>query len=157
MSMWEIDTILKKSINLVRDSNLNTDEKRNIIWSLENIPQNYAFDAGSFELTEDDDNYNYKVINPFQLGLIIMQITSQQDDKSLIYDWSAFLLNYFSYFSGIDNLEHLKSNYLVEMKTIFHSFDFTNYEPIHNSLTIYKNGNQWFEEQQNQLIKWYFS
>ena len=156
MGMWEIDALLTNSIDFIRESELHHENKRHIVWNLENIPEEYEFDAGSFEKTELTSNFEYKKMNPYQLGKLVMEQAKNSSKNNLIYDWSAFLLNYWNeYFSEIDKLENLKSKYLEEMKIIFEQFNFSDYEPIHASLTIYKNGNEWFNEEQNNLIKWY--
>ncbi len=157
MAMWEIDTLLKSSVDLVKNSGLIFDERRHLIWNLENIPHNYQFDAGCFEPSEVDKNFDYKTINPYELGLQIMKIVSSQENKHLIYDWSAFLLNFYPYFEHLDTLEKIKSKYLEPMKKIYSNYSFDNYEPIHATLTIYNNGKEWFEEEQNELIKWFCS
>ncbi len=95
MAMWEIGTLLKSSMDLVRNSGLTFEGRRYLIWNLENIPQNYQFYAECFESSEGDKNFDYKTINPYELGLQMMKIVSSQEYKHLIYDWSAFLLNFY--------------------------------------------------------------
>ncbi|WP_179348977.1 hypothetical protein [Winogradskyella pacifica] len=154
--MWEIDTLLKSSIELISDSKLNPELKKHIVWNLENIPEVYEFDAGNFIKSELDSSFTYKKMNPYGLGYLIINEAKNNNKNHLIYDWSAFLLNFWSeYFSNIDTLEHIKLNYLEHIKDIFSKYDFTDYEPIHTTLTIYNNGNKWFSEEQNNLIKWY--
>ncbi len=156
MSMWEIDTLLTSSIELIKKSDLDKESKKQLIWNLENIPEVYEFDAGGFSKTELDDDFNYSKTNPYELGLQVVVEAKKSNQNNLIYDSSAFLLNHWSeYFSETDKLENIKSKHLGEMKTIFFQFDFSNYEPLHATLTIYKDGNEWFSEEQNDLIKWY--
>lgn len=76
--------------------------------------------------------------------------------KNLTYDWFAFLLNFWQeYFSDSFKLKDVKSTYLLKMKEIFTALNFETYQPIHTTLTIYKNGSEWFSSEQNELIKWY--
>ncbi|MCO1336941.1 hypothetical protein MO867_21675 [Microbulbifer sp. OS29] len=76
--------------------------------------------------------------------------------QDLIYVWSAFLLNFGNeYFSEVDTIEGLKSNHLKKMKSLFSQHDFGGYAPLHRTLTIYKDGGEWFAEEQNDLIKWF--
>ena len=154
--MWEIDALLKSSIAFIKDSKLDVESKKQMIWNFENIPELYEFDAGNFEKSEVDSNIDYKEINPYELGRLIIDEAKSKNRIDLIYKWSAFLLNFWSeYFSNIDTLENLKLNYLKPIKVIFTECDFVDYKPIHATLTIYKNGNKWFSEEQNNLIKWY--
>ncbi len=156
MAMWEIDVLLKSSIRLVEQSAMHTNKKKHLIWNLEQLPERYEFDAGGFEKSALDSNFEYKVIHPYELGLIISREAKRQNTPHFIYDWSAFLLNYWNqYFASLDALENLKSTYLEPMKALYHSFDFGAYEPIHASLTVYEKDQEWFEEEQNALIRWY--
>lgn len=158
MGMWEIDTLLKSSIELIKDSELESESKKHVVWNLENIPEVYEFDAGSFEKSELTSSFEYRKMNPYELGVLIVRASKSKNKNNFIYDWSAFLLNFWNeYFSEIENIESLKSNYLEEMKNVFTKLNFTDYEPIHGSLTIYEDGNKWFSDEQNELIKWYCS
>ena len=158
MSMWEIDTLLTNSIELIKKSGLDNASKKQIIWNLEHIPDVYEFDAGNFSKTELDHDFNYNEINPFELGVQVVIEAQKNNTDSLIYDWSAFLLNNWTeYFSKTGKLEDIKSKYLEEMKAVFSKLNFKDYEPLHATLTIYENGNKWFSEEQNNLIKWYCS
>ncbi len=156
MSMWEIDQLLKGSIALVRNSDLSEIEKRNIVWNLEKLPERYDFDAGVFPLTEIDTNFEYHEINPFKLGEIIITIADGQNKSNQIYNWSAFLLNFwYEYFNKNYSIDTLKKGSLYKIKEIFKKYDFSCYEPVHASLTIYPDGNSYFSDEQNELIKWF--
>lgn len=152
MSMWEIDELLKGSISLVKSSSLSGNEKKHITWSLENLPEKYEMDAGGFSKTENEESSLYEEIPPFKLGGIISKIAIEQNKTDYIYDWSAFLLNYSSeYFK-----ENLKEGQLLQIKELYHKYNFIDYEPKHATLTIYQNGNEYFSDEQNELIKWFF-
>ncbi len=152
MAMWEIDTLLKKSIRTIKNSKLNSKEKKHIIWSLEKLPQTYEFDAGSFEMIETDEKFEYKEMNPYELGLQIAQIASEQEDKSLIYDWSAFLLNFYPYFQHLDSYKNIKSKYLKPIRKLYYDFDFNDYKPIYSTLTIY-NEKKWLRTPTKKKFK----
>lgn len=158
MAMHEIDYLLKDSIKLIQNSNLEGNRKKNVVRNLETLPEDYEFDAGGFNKTEVDENFEYKKINPFELGVIVSQEAIKQKSNGLIYDWSAFLLNFSNegyHFYGIFDYKTLKSTYLKELKNIFSTLNFESYEPQHATLTLHKNGNEWFSEELNELIKWY--
>ncbi len=158
MGLWEIDMLLTNSIKLIQQSNLSEETKNNIIWNLENIPEWYEFDAGNFQKTIFNHASSLTKVNPYQVGLIVVTEANKQKAYNLIYDWAAFLLNYWEeYFIETDTIESLKTNYLAPIKSIYKQVDFTDYEPVHASLTMYKNGNEWFSEEHNNLIKWFCS
>lgn len=153
MSMWEIDELLKGSISLVTDSNLPEDKKRNITWNLESLPEKYEMDAGGFSKSENDESVLYDEIPPFKLGAIVSSIAIEQNKTDYIYDWSAFLLNYSTdYF-----IENLREEQLLQIKELYHRQDFSRYNAKHPTLTIYENGNEYFNDEQNALIKWFLN
>lgn len=154
--MWEIDELLKGSISLVQKSSLVDTEKGNVVWSLENLPEKHEMDAGGFSKTENNINSLYDEINPFKLGEILSKIAIEQNQTDYIYDWSAFLLNFSGeYFNKYYSQDNLKESVLIKIKERYHKYDFNNYEPKHATLAIYKNGNKYFSDEQNQLIKWF--
>ncbi|MFV0605544.1 MAG: hypothetical protein ACK5NK_06835 [Niabella sp.] len=156
MAMWEIDTLLTDSIKFIKASNLDNEMKKHLVWNLENIPELYKFDAGGFEKSELDSGFEYQKINPYKIGEIITMASNEGNTTNLIYDWSAFLLNFWQdYFSDTVKLEDIKSTHLLKMKEVFSTLDFTDYEPIHATLTIYKDGKGWFSQEQNELTQWY--
>lgn len=156
MSMWEIDNLLTKSITLIQTSNISVVDKKHSIWNLEQLPEVYKFDAGGFTKQETDTSFQYKKKHPFELGVIIVDLAVKENNKGLIYDWSAFLLNYYhEYFLETDTLEALKTNYLQKIKLAYASQNFDTYKPTHASLTMYSKGNEWFSEAQNALIQWF--
>jgi len=158
MSLWEINTLLQKSIKLIQESNLDKENKKQIVWNLENIPEVYEFDAGGFEKSEISDNFDYKKIDIYELAYHIIVEAQLKKIYYLIYDWSAFLLNYWEdYFSNLHELDILKSKYLQKIKDTFSKLNFDDYTPTHPTLTLYKDGNKWFSEKQNNLITWYCS
>lgn len=158
MSMWEIDTLLISSIELIKESNLEKKNKKHIIWNLEQIPETYEFDAGRFLKSELDTTFEYEQKHPYQLGSIITKIAENTNNKELIYHWSAFLLNFWdTYFKDIENLEKIKAKHLTDIKNIFSKFNFNNFNPIHATLTISNCENEWFSREQNDLIKWFLT
>ncbi|OQD42192.1 hypothetical protein BUL40_12305 [Croceivirga radicis] len=154
--MWEIDEIIISGIQLIKNSDLEETSKKNIIWNLENLPDVYSFDAGMYNRTELDMGFKYQLMHPYEVGLFVVKEAKKQGYNDLVYDWSAFLLNYREgYFSTIAKAEELKESYLGEMKAVFSSIDFKDYKPIHDSLTIFRDGMDWFSPEQQNLVKWY--
>lgn len=153
MSMHEIDYLLKSGILTIRESDLSDTDKRNLIWSVENLSEKYGFDAGGFSKTENEDSSSYQEVDPFEIGEIVSKIVGETNQAGNIYDWSAFLLNFWSeYFSEYHTLDGL-----VSLKQMYGESDFSDYKPIHDSLTIYENGQGYFSDEQNDLIRWFLN
>ena len=126
-----------------------------MIWNLENLPEKHEMDVGGFSNTENNDNSLYDETNPFKLGEIIFRIAIEQNQTDSIYDWSAFLLNFSDeYFNEYYSPNKLKEEGLINLREKYHNHDFKNYVPKHATLTIYNGGNEYFSDEQNQLIKW---
>lgn len=154
--MWEIDELIKKSIFLINHTQIAATEKKNIIWSLENLPQKYDFDAGGYTFTQIDKDFKYEELDPFEIGDILTKNADEYDQPELIYDWSTFLLNFWQeYFSQVKPLTSLKDGELRNIKQRYHNHDFNSYTPIHVTLTMYKAGSEYFSTEQNQLIEWF--
>ena len=108
-------------------------------------------DAGRFAKIKNDESSSYTEIPAHKLGSIIATVANEQNQSNFIYGWSAFLLNHSSeYFA-----ENLVKGQLLQMKELYHKQDFTCYQPKHPTLTIYSNGNKYFSDKQNELIKWF--
>jgi len=156
MAIAEIDSLLTRSIKCIRNSELEKDVKKHIIWSLENLPETYDFDAGGFDKSELDGQFDYRTIDPFELGLFVSDEAKESEDKGLIYDWSAFLLNNnCEHFSKIDNEQKIEA--LQEIRKILFKIDFSSYQPIHPTMAIYPQGHASFSDVQNNLIHWFLT
>lgn len=153
--MWEIDTLLKNSIAVIKKSEISANQKKQIIWNLENIPELYEFDAG-VEKTELDKGFDYTPMNPYEIGVIVATESQNQSINHIIYDWSSFLLNFWQeYFSDNYNANELKQTHLLKLKSIYSNYNFDDYQPTHATLTMYNEGKNWFSTSQNELIKWF--
>ncbi|NJB37286.1 hypothetical protein [Croceivirga sp. JEA036] len=156
MALWEIDEIIISGIELIKQSELEPTFKKHVLWNLENIPELYGFDAGMFNRTELDIDFSYERMNIYNVGYYVIAEAKKRGYKDLVYDWSAFLLNFREgYFAEIAATQELKEGVLKQVKLIFESLDFSDYEPIHRSLTIYQNGMDWYSEDQKALVKWF--
>lgn len=97
------------------------------------------------------------VYEPLDLGLQIIEEANKQQDKSSIYNWTAFMVNYsMAWFPTTKTLEALKHDYFQKIKTSFQQFDYSNYDILHEglSLSMDKNKEEWFTENQKELIKY---
>lgn len=156
MAMWEIDNLITRSIDVIKKSELEDDVKRHIVWSLEHLPETHEFDAGGFPKTEIDEEFEYREIDPFELGLFVSDEAKDLEENGLVYDWSAFLLNFSGeYFSKVDSEQKIEA--LQEIRSILFKLDFSNYQPTHPTMTIYPTGHKSFSEVQNNLIEWFLS
>ncbi len=158
MALWEIDEIIISGIELIKQSELEPTFKKHILWNLENIPELYGFDAGMFNRTELDIGFTYERMNIYNVGYYVITEAKKRGYNDLVYDWSAFLLNFREgYFSEIAATDELREGVLKQVKLIFDSLDFSNYQPIHRSLTLYKDGRDWYSKDQKALVKWFCS
>lgn len=94
----------------------------------------------------------------YDLGLDIIKEANEQKNKEGVYNWTAFLINYgFSYFEPKESIELLKENYFKTIKQIYNQYDFSNYEPMHDSLEVMKPPLDWLGQAENEFIKWFHS
>lgn len=94
----------------------------------------------------------------YDLGLEIINEAHEQKDKSGVYDWTAFLINYgLNYFEQTSSIEVLKEQYFKTIKTIFTSYDFSDYEVMHQSLEVMTAPQDWQEEEESKFIVWFNS
>lgn len=98
------------------------------------------------------------LISSYDLALLIIKEADNKKQSSSVYDWTAFLINYgFAYQLSDAPLENLKEQYFVPIKAIYRKYNFTDYEPMHDSLTITKEAVEWFGKEENEFIKWFNS
>ncbi len=159
MSLYEIDALLQDSIKVIKKSQLEAARKRQLIWNLERLPERHEMDAGGFTKTETGTDV--VVVTPAPLGLAVVEEAHQQKKANLIYDWSAFFLNYgLEYFEeDTRDLAAFKRKYMEPIKAIYKQHNFDDYEPTHASLTIYEDISEemldWFSPEQVALIEWF--
>ncbi len=79
-----------------------------------------------------------EVMNVYDLGLYLIREADKQQDKGLVYDWTAFLLKVGPYW--LDKkmpAEELINSHFEEIKRIWSAYDYSDYQPVSQSLTIY--------------------
>jgi len=79
-----------------------------------------------------------EVMNVYDLGLYVIREAHREQDKGLVYDWTAFLLHMGPHW--LDKkmpAEELIDSHFEEIKGIWSLYDYADYEPINDSLTIY--------------------
>lgn len=92
----------------------------------------------------------------YDLGLEIIKEANEQKDKSGVYDWTAFLINYgLNYFEQSQSIETLKEHYFKTIKSIFKVYDFSDYEAMHRSLEVMKSPEDWLGEEESKFIEWF--
>ncbi len=60
-----------------------------------------------------------KNLDVFEIALIMMAEAETLQHIDLIYEWYAFIINFYDWFSGDRDFEILKEKYFIEMKDIF--------------------------------------
>lgn len=208
MSMWEIESLVEDSINLVDITDETNEEKIKLIGNLYAIQKQYDCSFTNFRvmpvllktgytktidytehpdykgneayfealLGKDDIVYIYKdiqkkwskrnymvayletdtrllyidygsplrkkeprlkVMNVYDLGLFLIRAAHRRQHKELIYDWTAFLLKFGYHFVDKSvTVEEVIEKRFVEIKEIWSGYDYTDYEPLRDSLTI---------------------
>ncbi|MDN5566187.1 MAG: hypothetical protein L0G25_05240, partial [Psychrobacter sp.] len=92
---------------------------------------------------------------PLAFSLKIIEEAGKQENKAIVYDWTAFIIFYLVTTLPSDKtVSELKDAYFSRIKTIFTQFDFTDYEPIDDRLNLYNESfNEWLSEPQLELLK----
>ncbi|MBE0441781.1 MAG: hypothetical protein ACTH7W_01950 [Psychrobacter sp.] len=118
----------------------------------DNESQRLYVDFGSpyYSLNTDETVALYE---PLDFALLIIREASKQNNKGIVYDWTGFVLFYLLTMLPSDKtVSELQQPYFTEIRSIFASFDFTNYEPIDDRLDLYSDFHkEWLSEQQ---LKW---
>ncbi len=91
---------------------------------------------------------------PLDFSLKIIEEAGKQKNKDIVYDWTAFSIFYLlSIRSDNDSITQLKENYFKDIRLLFVSFDFTDYEPIDERLNLHSACNKdWLSELQLELL-----
>ncbi len=114
-------------------------------------------DFGSDFYTQNKDEFPEKY-EPLYFSHMMIQEGSRQNDKSIVYDWTAFMVNYLlAWFPSNKSTTELKEEYFSKIKDVIHQFDYTNYEVLHQGLDINNIHEDWLEEMsenQKELIKY---
>lgn len=94
-------------------------------------------------------------LHPLDFGLQVIKDAYKQNDKSSIYNWTAFLIIYIlEWFPSGKTTEELKSAYFQKIKTIFQQYEYTDYTVLHRGLDLYNAEiEDYFSEAQIELIK----
>ena len=95
----------------------------------------------------------------YDLGLYLIREADKLKDKAPVYNWTAYLVAF-----GEDvEAEELIEKYFKEIKEIWSKYDYSDYEPIHYSLTLSREAldddEDWkdtFEDGRDGLLDWFF-
>ena len=66
-------------------------------------------------------------------------------------------MKWLNYFEQTSSIEVLKEQYFKAIKTIFTSYDFSDYEVMHQSLEVMTAPQDWQEEEESKFIVWFNS
>ncbi|WP_209402919.1 hypothetical protein [Pseudozobellia sp. WGM2] len=99
-----------------------------------------------------------KEYDPLHFGLIIIKEGGRQNDKSIVYEWASFLVNYLlAWFPSNKSTTELKNEYFSEIKDCILQFDYSDYKASHQGLDIINMDVNWLDEMsenQKELIKY---
>ena len=93
---------------------------------------------------------------PLEFALIIIKEASKQNNKDMVYDWTGFIIFYLlTMLPNEKTVLELQQAYFTEIRSIFASFDFTDYEPIDDHLDLYSDFHkEWLSEQQLKCLEY---
>lgn len=150
---------------IYRDIKKKWSEKNDVAAYLEKETRKIYIDYGS-PLRKDDPPL--EIMNVCDLALFLILEAHKQQDKGTVYDWTAYLIKYGAPWSDDDEVtaEELINDYFGEIKTIWYGYDYSDYKPIHESLTIFIPGtgksdgyNEWAMSDdgvEGQVVRWFF-
>lgn len=232
MSMWEIESLIEESINLVGETDETNEEKIKLIGNLYALQKlfdcsftnfrvmpvllktgytktinyteypDYPGNEAFFEALIQKDHIEYiyrnikeewseenemvaywekesrkiyidygsplrkedgtlEIMNIFELGLYLVREAHKRNNKGLVYDLTAFLLNVGPAFTENKvTAEEIISRYFEEIRTIWSSYDHSDYEPLHDTLTVLDPTDelvQLFGGVRGKLIRWFLN
>lgn len=141
-------------------------EKNKVVAYLEKESRKMYIDYGS-PLRKGEPRLKKMYI--YDLGLYLIREAHKLKDKGLVYDWTAYLMKFGS--MELDNetttAEEMIEKYFKEIKHIWYSYDYSDYKPIAEALTIFTPGsgrsdgyNEYAMSEDNvegKLIKYFFN
>lgn len=141
-------------------------EKNKMVAYLERDTKKLYIDYGS-PLRKGEPRLKKMYI--YDLGMYLIREAHKLQDKEMVYEWTAYLLK----FGGMDiddektTEEEMITKYYKEMKDIWYSYDYTDYEPASDALTVFIPGsgktdgyNEWAMSEDNlegKLLKYFFN
>lgn len=80
-----------------------------------------------------------EVMDILDLSLLLIQEAHAIQDKGNVYDWTTYLIKFGSMTWEDSPLSaaELISRYFQEIKTIWHSYDFSDYKPMNDGFTLF--------------------
>ena len=121
------------------------------LWDDESQHLYVDFGSPYYSLNTDETVALYE---PLDFALLIIREASKQQNKGMVYDWTGFVLFYLlTILPSNKTVSELKQAYFTEIRSIFASFDFTDYEPIDDRLDLYSDFHkEWLSEQQRKCL-----
>ncbi|WP_106601240.1 hypothetical protein [Chitinophaga ginsengisoli] len=135
---------------IYRDLKEEWSEENKMVAYLETDTRKIYIDYGS-PLREKEGAL--EIMNVYDLGLYVIREADKQQDKELVYSWTAFLLKMGPYWLDKNtSVEELINSHFGEIRRIWSSYDYSDYEPISESLTILVNPSEEEAEYRDWLI-----
>ncbi|SFO91340.1 hypothetical protein SAMN05428949_6954 [Chitinophaga sp. YR627] len=131
----------KKDIQFLnRDLKKKWSEKNDVVAYLEPSTGKIYIDYGS-PLRKEEPALT--IMEIYDLGLYLIREAHQQQDRDRVYEWTAYILKFGAISLDDDaDAEELISRYFKEIKSIFYSYDYTDYKPVDEALTIFWPGSK---------------
>lgn len=141
---------------IYRDIKEEWSEENEMVAYWEKVSRLIYIDYGS-PLRKDEGTV--EIMNVFELGLYLVREAHKQNNKESVYDLTAFLLMTGPYLHK-SSAEEIISKYFEEIRTIWSSYDYSDYEPLSESLTIQEptpDDMEWRGGVSTNLIRWFFN
>jgi hypothetical protein len=106
------------------------------------------------------DEGTVEIMNVFDLGLYLVREAHKRNDKGLVYDLTAFILKTGQYLDNKSTADEIISKYFEEIRSIWSSYDYSDYEPLHDSLSLAEPTTEdleWYGGEKLKLMRWFFN
>lgn len=142
---------------IYRDIKEEWSEENEMVAYWEKESRKIYIDFGSPLRKEDG---TLELMNIFDLGLFLVREAHKRNNKGLVYDLTAFVFKVGPGLSRNQTAEEIISKYFEEIKTIWSSHDYSDYEPLHDTLTLTEptaEELEWYGGEKLKLMRWFFN
>lgn len=152
------DELKKKDFEFIYNDVTKGWGKDNLLVGYWNLKDQKIFLDYDSPLWANDKKTILKNLFFYDLAKEIIEMAHHQKNENLVYDWTAFMLNYgVPFFSPELEDEKMITKYIAPIKIIFDSYSYDAYEPIHESLTVEMPPIEWADEKTIQLYEYFNS
>ena len=154
MSLYEIEALLRDAVDLWA-AHRDRPEAADSLRTLVEIPAQLDLDAAAPAGAAPDGASQRHV---YALGVDTMALAVERGRADLAYAWCAFLLNFWSHMPGTAAYAAaaIRADWFPAMRRALDGVDLAAVTPPHRSLTLYPEGQGWFEPEHDALVRAFF-